>query len=1326
MAQYNIQFSSNASAISKQLSQLQADIARLGITRTDIKLKLDTADFTRAIDSSFKELDKAISKVERRLRKLSIGSPEFTMAAEQSGQLRGERERGRMMASAIGSREAAQAFDTGSLARYERALESLRIQASLIAPNTREWVNLQRNIGTIRGEMQKASKTAESIQLRETLNAFSPGSLNQLQARLTILKTRAYDITPNTTAWKQLNKEIQRTEGSIKKLSRPPLTMGQRAGAAGGAFLYGGGLGGGAGSALGGIAGGLAGGVPGAFTGAALGQLTDNMGQALGATASYTAEIDKQRIALKNVTKDVGEYKSALGFIDRTSRDLAIPQDILNKQFTQISASVIGAGGNVDAAKEAFLGIAAGIRGTGGSLADMQGALLATSQVFSKGKVSAEELRQQIGERLPGAFTLFAQSMGKTPQELDKMLEQGQVTLNDFMGFVRLLSSEYGASANEIAASSQAAGDRLATTMSRVREAVGRELQPLGAQFQEIFARFFEEAEPGMVAFAQGLSKAILGLGSAAQAFQEFTRPIRDFIATYPPMFSAFWSSIASDVSELANKIQTSINAIVSFWQTAWRGLQSSTRAVLESIGIDANWLAGEFQKIINWLQNAWSNAFSFIAGRWRQTVENMVNYSNPLAATLKGLGVDVGKAVADGFEAGMSGGGLPGAPSVSAPPVTPSTFAFPGSEGTGAGAGSGAGGAKAFNAYDASRLKFLQLEASLEKQSLQRKLDENLISKTQFDIELANLEARQAMAQVDENLRLQRLSIARENLSEQDKIAKLNDTEIEAEKEKAVARAKHFNDIVAIEKALSGPILEANKQNIAQIEEQAMLAARLLDGYQDLSIEQKADLQMRQRMADMDEDAIKLQKENLDRERQLTVERLKGEQAVNYARRIGALQNEIQLLLTANDVERERLRIRQEFSDLTPEQQLQIINLEEIKKKIQDVRAMIDDLVSSTVSDYKGFFKSVLFGEDPVEALKEFQKRLADKTLTLFLDFAMAPVEQFFKESLFNLFKPEESKEVAAATSNTSALDKNTAAIEANTAAQGGQAPTSAMTSVPGVGNTPTSSLFSMGGLGSQAVNAPMAIDIAAFGGASSAIDSLNESVYSMGDAIPSFQDSLGNITDTVYKASEETNAQGATFSENLGKAVGAIGIAATSVMGIAAGIGQIKEGGASNVLGGIGSVLMGIGGGIGGFGKLFGANGGVAAGGWKPFPVSAFANGGVVNGPTLGLVGEGKFNEAIVPLPDGRSIPVKMAGSSSRDLINNQSSSQSSSPVLSMSFETTTINGVEYVDRAQLESAMQETRKLAAREGASRGASLALDKLQNSPSTRRRVGMR
>jgi tape measure domain-containing protein len=51
--------------------------------------------------------------------------------------------------------------------------------------------------------------------------------------------------------------------------------------------------------------------------------------------------------------------------------------------------------------------------------------------------------------------------------------------------------------------------------------------------------------------------------------------------------------------------------------------------------------------------------------------------------------------------------------------------------------------------------------------------------------------------------------------------------------------------------------------------------------------------------------------------------------------------------------------------------------------------------------------------------------------------------------------------------------------------------------------------------------------------------------------------------------------------------------------------------------------------------------ANGGVLSGGFQ-----AFANGGIVTGPTLGLVGEGRYNEAVVPLPDGKSVPVDLGG--------------------------------------------------------------------------------
>ena len=68
--------------------------------------------------------------------------------------------------------------------------------------------------------------------------------------------------------------------------------------------------------------------------------------------------------------------------------------------------------------------------------------------------------------------------------------------------------------------------------------------------------------------------------------------------------------------------------------------------------------------------------------------------------------------------------------------------------------------------------------------------------------------------------------------------------------------------------------------------------------------------------------------------------------------------------------------------------------------------------------------------------------------------------------------------------------------------------------------------------------------------------------------------------------------------------------------------------------------------------------ADGGVipkAAGGYigtgrKP---RGYRTGGIVREPTY-LVGEGKYNEAVVPLPDGKSIPVDLVGAGSNVVVN------------------------------------------------------------------------
>lgn len=162
-----------------------------------------------------------------------------------------------------------------------------------------------------------------------------------------------------------------------------------------------------------------------------------------------------------------------------------------------------------------------------------------------------------------------------------------------------------------------------------------------------------------------------------------------------------------------------------------------------------------------------------------------------------------------------------------------------------------------------------------------------------------------------------------------------------------------------------------------------------------------------------------------------------------------------------------------------------------------------------------------------------------------------------------------------------------------------------------------------------------------------------------------------------------------------------------------------------ASGVLKTIGSALLrfGLNSLFPGFGF---ADGGVMTS-RGPAPLKRYSQGGIANRPQLALYGEGSKPEAYVPLPDGRRIPVALQGQDKmREAMGAGPTQGGGSPVLNMSFQTTSIGGVEYVSRDQLEAAMAETRRAASRDGAKRGMTMTLDKLQQSPSTRTRVGLR
>jgi len=67
---------------------------------------------------------------------------------------------------------------------------------------------------------------------------------------------------------------------------------------------------------------------------------------------------------------------------------------------------------------------------------------------------------------------------------------------------------------------------------------------------------------------------------------------------------------------------------------------------------------------------------------------------------------------------------------------------------------------------------------------------------------------------------------------------------------------------------------------------------------------------------------------------------------------------------------------------------------------------------------------------------------------------------------------------------------------------------------------------------------------------------------------------------------------------------------------------------------------------------------------------PLHKYARGGIANSPQIAMFGEGSKNEAYVPLPDNRSIPVTLKGSQGTSIgdttinvsVNNSGSSQNS----------------------------------------------------------------
>lgn len=150
-------------------------------------------------------------------------------------------------------------------------------------------------------------------------------------------------------------------------------------------------------------------------------------GVAAGMKAIVDTTIQFQAVN-KQLEYAVGGAKQAaveFEFVKDTANKLGLDLIGAAEGYAKLAAATKGTSLEGKATRDIFLGVSQAAATMGLSVADANGVFLALSQIAGKGKVSMEELRGQLGERLPPAMKIAADSMGVTVQRLNQLVESG-------------------------------------------------------------------------------------------------------------------------------------------------------------------------------------------------------------------------------------------------------------------------------------------------------------------------------------------------------------------------------------------------------------------------------------------------------------------------------------------------------------------------------------------------------------------------------------------------------------------------------------------------------------------------------------------------------------------------------------------------------------------------------------------------------------------------------------------------------------------------------------------------------------------------------------
>lgn len=166
----------------------------------------------------------------------------------------------------------------------------------------------------------------------------------------------------------------------------------------------------------------------------ALGAGVTSISSFISSLVNTAREAGRARVVLRNISTDTREYARSLKFLAELTDKYGTDLIGTTEAFAKFKAAATPAGIAMAEQERIFSNISKAMASFGISGGEAALTMMAITQMMSKGKISSEELRRQLGERMPVAMQAMANAAGVSMSQLDKLLKEGKLRSAEVMG----------------------------------------------------------------------------------------------------------------------------------------------------------------------------------------------------------------------------------------------------------------------------------------------------------------------------------------------------------------------------------------------------------------------------------------------------------------------------------------------------------------------------------------------------------------------------------------------------------------------------------------------------------------------------------------------------------------------------------------------------------------------------------------------------------------------------------------------------------------------------------------------------------------------------